>query len=228
MPNLKLYFFPGTCARVQLIALEETNAPFETQLVVFPRGEHKQPDYLKLNPKGKVPTLLIDGQPLTETMAIIGYLGRVFPQAELMPNGGSPLEHALWWADLAWLNSTVHPLVTGIVLPQVYCGHPEGRKQTWLQVQQLIKPHLAIAEQRLSKQAWMLGERWSAVDAYLYWVWDQILLGGFDGSAYPRLADHALRSQARPAVQRALKREGEAFASMAKQGIQFDLPPPPK
>lgn len=227
MANLKLYFFPGTCARVSLIALEELNIPFETQLVVLMRGEHKSPDYLKLNPKGKVPTLLVDGQPLTETLAILNYLNKSYPQAKLLPTHPDAFQEALLQSDLAWLNSTVQPLVTGIVLPQVFCAQPDtARKQTWLQFGQLITPHLNLLEARLSKQPWMLSDTWSVLDAHVCWVWDQLLFGGFDGSAYANLAAHTERSKARPSVQRALQREGEAFGFMASQGIKFDMPPP--
>lgn len=228
MANLKLYFFPGTSARVTLIALEELNVPFETQLVVFMRGEHKAPGYLQLNPKGKVPTLLVDGKPLTETLAILNYLNTVYPQAGLLPTHTDPFQQALLQADLAWLNSTVQPLVTGVVLPQVFCGQPvEGRRQTWLQFNDLMKTHVDLLAARLTKQPWMLGDTWSILDAHAWWTWDQLLFGGFDGKGYPALMAHAERCKARPSVQRALQREGEAFGSMAAQGIKFDLPPPP-
>ncbi|MGC3980467.1 MAG: glutathione S-transferase family protein [Steroidobacteraceae bacterium] len=229
MANLKLYFFPGTSARVTMIALEELNVPYETQLLVFMRGEHKRPDYLKLNPKGKVPTLTIDGQPLTETLAILNYLNKTYPQAKLLPTYADPLKEALLQSDLAWLNSTVQPLITGVVLPQVFCAQPDaGRAQTWRQFNDLIKPHLDILEARLSNQPWLLGDTWSILDAHVWWTWDQALFGGFDGSGYKNLAAHAERSKARPSIQRAMQREGEAFGFMASQGINFDLPPPPK
>lgn len=226
MPALKLYFFPGTCARVSLIALEELNMPFETQLVVLPRGEHKSPDYLKLNPKGKVPTLLIDGQPLTENLAILGYLQRTYPQAKLLPAAtGDAFADAKVQADLSWFASTIHPLLTGIVVPQVYCALPESTAQTKAQISQLMNGHMNLINQRLSAQSWMLGDTWSVVDAYLFWAWSEITRCGYDGSAFAHVAAHAQRSLQRPSVQRAMGREGEAFGWMVSQGI---LPPPAK
>lgn len=225
MPDLKLYFFPGTCARVSLIALEELNVPFETQLVVLVRGEHKAPDYLKLNPKGKVPTLLVDGQPLTENLGIITYLQRAYPQAKLLPPPtADALADARVWSDLSWCISTIHPLLTGIVVPQVYCAHPEGMAQTKAQLSQLMDIHMALIDQRLAQQPWMLGSEWSIIDAYVFWVWDEITRCGYDGSRFDNVAAHAQRSKQRPSVQRALHREGEAFGFMVQQGI---LPPPP-
>jgi glutathione S-transferase len=226
-PQLKLYFFPGTAARVSLIALEELNIPFETQLVVFMRGEHKSPEYLKLNPKGKVPTLLVNGQPLTETVAILNYLNQTWPQAKLLPAYADAFAQAQLNADLAWLNSTIQPLITGIVLPQVFCAEPESaRQQTWRQFNQLIRPHVNLLEQRLGAQPWMLGQQWSILDGFVWWLWDQLLFGGFDASGYANLVAHAERSNGRPSIQRSLQREDAAFGWMAAQGIK--LPPPPE
>lgn len=227
--TFKLCFFPGTCSRVSLIALEELNIPFETQLVVLMRGEHKSPDYLALNPKGKVPTLLVDGKPLTETATIIQYLNTLFPQAGLLPAHANAFEQALVLQDLHWLNSTVQPLVTGVVLPHVYCAEPEaGRRQTWLQCKQLIKGHMDLIERRLAGQPWLLGTQWSILDGMVWWIWDQLPMGGFDTSAYPHLQAHAERNKARPSIQRVLQREGEAFGWMASQGIKLGLPPLPE
>ena len=76
MSNIQLYMAPGTCARVPCIALEEAGVEFESVLIRFVRGEHKSPEFKKLNPKGKVPTLVIHGKPLTENLAIITYLNQ--------------------------------------------------------------------------------------------------------------------------------------------------------
>ncbi|MEN0002127.1 MAG: glutathione S-transferase N-terminal domain-containing protein, partial [Pseudomonadota bacterium] len=74
MRDLMLFVAPNTCARVPTIALEEIGVPFETQLVRTAANEQNSPEFLKLNPKGKVPTLLIDGEPLTENVAILTWL----------------------------------------------------------------------------------------------------------------------------------------------------------
>ena len=85
MTAITLYMAPGTCARVPAIALEEAGVDFETQLIRFMKGQHKSPDYKKINPKGKIPALVIEGEALTENVAIITYLNQRFPDARLMP-----------------------------------------------------------------------------------------------------------------------------------------------
>ncbi|HKX56039.1 MAG TPA: glutathione S-transferase N-terminal domain-containing protein, partial [Xanthomonadales bacterium] len=94
MSKAQLYMAPGTCARVSSICLEELGLDFETVVIRFMRGEHKSPDYKKLNPKGKVPTLVIDGESLTENVAIISYLNERFAEARLMPEAADPLTRA--------------------------------------------------------------------------------------------------------------------------------------
>jgi hypothetical protein len=75
MSDLTLFFAPDTCARVSMIALEETERPYKTELIAFMRGDHRSPRCLALNPKGRVPTLIVDGRVLTENVAILLWLG---------------------------------------------------------------------------------------------------------------------------------------------------------
>jgi glutathione S-transferase len=89
--HIVLHFAPGSCARVPLIALEEAGAPFETRLVAYMAGDHRKPEFLALNPPGKVPVLEIDGEVLTQNGAILTYLARRHPEAGLLPYTGEPL-----------------------------------------------------------------------------------------------------------------------------------------
>jgi len=226
MTRLQLYFSPGTSARIPLIALEECAVPFETVLVKFAAGEHKSPEYLRVNPKGKVPTLLVDGRPLTENIAILGFLARSFPGAGLLPLTGDAWSEAQVYADLSWCASTIHPIVTRIVLPMLFCDHPQGMRRAWEQAVAAIRIPFDLIEERLQARPWMLGD-YSLVDAFVYWIWDQATIGGFSGSAHPRIGEHAARVAQRPAVQRALARERDAFAWLERNGFDVRLPPPP-
>ena len=97
--KLELYFSPGSCPRVSMIALEETGVPFTTHLVAFMAGDHRKPEFLARNPSGKVPVLLVDEQPIVQTVAILGFLNETFPEARLFPALGSPL--AVWLSAAA-------------------------------------------------------------------------------------------------------------------------------
>jgi glutathione S-transferase len=105
---LTLYFAPGSSSMAVHVALEEIGVPFERRPLSFAKGEQRAPAYLALNPEGKVPTLLIDGRPLTEVAAILFYLARRFPAASLLPQGDIEAEaHGLSW--MSFIASTLHP-----------------------------------------------------------------------------------------------------------------------
>lgn len=221
--ELILFFAPGSCSRVPLIALEEIGLPFDARLVAFMKGEHKTPDYLALNPSGKVPTLVADGQPLAQNLAIQTYLARRFPEAGLLPFTGDPLVDARILARIAWFSADLHPLVTRIRLPQFASdAAPERVKEIACAA---MAGQLTQAEQCLAGRPWLLGDTWSTLDAYLYWVWFRITGAGFDAAPFPGIASHAARMEERPAVRRALAREAAAQADLEARGLAVSFPP---
>jgi len=226
MPNLKLSFFPGTSAQVALIGLEQSGAAFETALINFAIGEQRSPGYLLTNPKGKVPTLQIDGRALTENIAILTWLSRTYPQAGLLPLGRELQEEVDALSDLSWCASTIHPIVTRLVLPQLFCDSEHAAPRVRELASEAMHWNARLLEQRLSAQSWMLS-KWSVVDAYVQWIWEQSALAGFDTADYPHLQAHAARHREQPAVQRALARERAAFDWLAAQGFAIGPPKGP-
>jgi len=215
--KLELYFAPGACSRVPMIALEEIGQPFETHLVIFMKGEHKSPEYLTMNPAGKVPLLLADGQPISQNLAIQTFLAKSFPDVGLLPFTGDPLVEARILGQLAWFSADLHPLVTRIRLPQFACdAAPERVKE---QAMEAMAMQLGPLNQRLADRPFILGESWSALDAYLHWVWFRITGAGFDSAPFANIQTHYAMMNARPAVQRALAREAEAQAYLEARGL---------
>lgn len=130
MTDITLYVAPGSCARVSAIALEETRVPYKTKLVRFMKGEHKSPDYRAINPKGKIPALVIDGQSLTENVAIISYLNVRYPASRLLPPTTSAYDAATQLADLCFCATTLHPIVTRLRIPTMFAS-PEASRSVW-------------------------------------------------------------------------------------------------
>ena len=183
---LTFYFAPGSSSMAPHIALYEIGAPFEPRPMSFSQRETHTPDYLALNPDGKVPLLLIDGRPLTEVAGILFYLARRFPEAGLLPTGDIEIEaQAVSW--MSFVASALHPARR---LP------PDQARGVW-----------SVAEQRLPPTGWALGT-YSIADIHLF-----RLFWRFRGSAelnaadFPRLTAHHEQMMARPAVQRVIEIE---------------------
>ena len=183
---LTLYFSPGSSSMAVHIALHEIGADFESRLVSLAKGEQHKSEYLAVNPEAKVPTLLIDGRPLTEVAAILYYLAKRFPEAGLWPAGGLEAEaQAISW--MSFIASTIHP------------ARRIGPER-WREV-------FGIAEQRLAGSEWTVG-RYSIADIHLfrlYWRFVNSLKPNL--ADFPGLSAHYERMMARPAVQRTLEIE---------------------
>ncbi|MBN4075894.1 MAG: glutathione S-transferase [SAR86 cluster bacterium] len=218
MAELTLFYSPGACARVTLNALEELGLEFEAEVVNLGKGGQRTPDYLAINPKGKVPALKIGGQVLTENAAILYFLHTQHPESGLLPLRDDPVEYAQGLSDLVWCGGTLHPLIRQIMRPDHYTvGDTSGVNESG---------HIGFTkvigqlEQHFSSNHWWYGDTWSIVDVYLYWVYSTAQAGGFSLDDYPAVNAHTKRVRARPSFQRALARE---LAAVESEGIQ--LPP---
>src|SRR5688500_14020559 len=152
---LKLYFSPGVCSMASHIGLEELGVPYEKQPTLLPKGEHKTEAYLKVNPRGKVPALEVDGKILTENTAILTYLAKRFPEKNLIPK--DPFEEARCISPMAWSPNCVHPPFTHTVRPERFAeaesAHDTvketGKKTFWSQVSEI--------DPMLQGKRWIIG-----------------------------------------------------------------------
>jgi glutathione S-transferase len=191
---LALYMAPGSSSMAVHIALNEVETPFEARVVSFWRNETRSPEFLAVNPEGRVPALLVDGRVLTEVTAILYYLARAFPQAGLMP-WGDPLAEAQVVSWMSFLASAVHPSRRAGV---------DQAQAAW-----------ALAERRLGEAQWTAG-RYSIADIHLFRLFWRFFNSLAPGSgAFPNLHRHYQAMMARPAVRRTLD---------AEAAIGFELP----
>lgn len=212
MPQLSFYFGPGACSLASHIALEESGAAFEAKPVALRRGQQYTPDYVTLNPKSKVPLLLVDGRPLTENVAIITYLARSHPAAGLLPAGDS-FREAEALSLLAWCASGIHPVMTRLFRPQLFSDLPDSAENVRRLAVEANARNFALVDQMLQGRDYMLGS-FSAVDGYLMVFWRWAALLKLDVSPYGNYAGLIARLLTRPAIQRVLAREQEAAAAL--------------
>ena len=121
--EIVLYYAPTTCALAPYITLSEANAEFDTRALNFRTEQNKSADYLKLNPKHKVPLLVIDGEPLTESTAIQIWIARNFPEAKLLP--ADPFQELKAISLMSWCSSGIHPYLSRLNAPVRVCDLPE-------------------------------------------------------------------------------------------------------
>jgi len=202
----KLYYAPGTCALASHITLEEAGASYTTERLDFKSNQQSSPEYLKLNPKGRVPTLVTDHGILTETPAMLAFIAQSFPKAKL-----APLEDAFAFARVqafnSYLCSTVH----------VAHAH-KGRGYRWAtdessfadmkrKVPESVGACFALIERDMLKGPWVMGEQYTVCDPYLFTVALWLEGDSVDLADLPKVADHRRRMSERPAVKKVLADE---------------------
>lgn len=219
MPDFKLFVAPNTCARVPTIALEEIGVPFETELVRTAKNQQNSKEYLKINPKGKVPALLIDGVPLTENVAILTWLNGQFPKANLLPKTTDALATVRQIGDISFFSATVHPIVTRIAMPIKFIADKDLSFDLVRPVaEKAMQPVMDLINDRLADGPWWYGDTWSVLDGYLYWAWSRITGVGFDDTNFPNIRRHKELCEERPAIQRAMAREAVHVEVLKSEG----------
>lgn len=207
--NLVLYWPPTSCAIVPYIVLTEAGAEFEPRAVNMFKGEHNSPEYLRLNPKHKVPMLLIDGEVLTENVAIQLWIARQFPQAQLLPKDAVQEFKAI--SLLAWIASGIHPSLTPNFLPQRYCDVPGSEDGVRRCAQKLLFENYQVADGLLAGRDWFF-DHFTTADAYFYWAFRRAMDFKIDVSSFKYCMTHFERVQQRASVQKLLTLEKQIKA----------------
>lgn len=203
---MKLYSFSGSCGLASHIVLNWIGRPFEVELMQ--KEQTKTPEYLKLNPMGKVPLLDDDGFILSENAAVLTYLADKHPEAKLV-GGGDIKERARVDHWLGFINSEVHPAFRPLFGATAYLEDQAAIDKTRVNAHTQLRRLFEIADAQLAQADYLAGTR-SVVDAYLFvtLLWTQFV--NVDISGLEHLAAFKVRMQADPAVQKALKDEGLA------------------
>lgn len=199
---LKLYFAPGSCALASHIALEEAGAAYEAVRLNLASGDQRAPDYLAINPKGRVPALVTAHGVLTETPAILAYIAQTHPASALLPTDAWGLARAQ--SFMSYLCSTVHVAHAHRGRGSRWSDDPaviEGMKR---KVTQNMADCFALIESDMFAGPWVLGDAYSACDAYLFTIAGWLKGDGVDIARFPAVAGHFARMAQRVAVGRAL------------------------
>jgi glutathione S-transferase len=199
---LKLYFAPNSCALASHIALIDAGAEHEAIFVNFKNDEQRKADYLAVNPKARVPALVTARGVLTETPAILAFIAQSFPQAGLAP--ADPYEFAQAQAFNSYVCSTVHVAHAHRMRGYRWADEQSSFADMQRKVPQTMRDCFALIERTMFKGPWVLGERYSICDPYLFTVALWMEGDGVDAANFPHIADHRQRMSERPQVRQAL------------------------
>ncbi|MGE6982310.1 glutathione transferase GstA [Kluyvera intermedia] len=199
---MKLFYKPGACSLASHITLRESGKDFSLIGVdLMQKRMENGDDFLKVNPKGQVPALLLDDNTLlTEGVAIMQYLADGVADRQLL----APVGSINRYKTLEWLNFIATELHKGFT-PLFRPDTPEEYKPA---VRALLDKKLAFIDESLANAEWISGSRFTIADAYLFTVLRWAFAVKLDMAGYKHIADYMARVAARPAVAAALAAEG--------------------
>jgi len=203
---LTLYYTPGTCALASHLALEYAGAAYQAVRVDFATQQQRSSEYLRLNPKGRVPALVTGQGVLTETPALLQYIAQLFPRSGL-----APLDDPFLMARVnefnSYLCSTVHIAHAHRMRGYRWSDDAQAIETMKKKVPQNIAECFALIEREMLAAPWVLGERFSICDPYLFTLASWMKSDGVDIANYPKVADHQRRMAADPVVVKVLAQQ---------------------
>ena len=198
-----LYYAPFTCAVAAHIALEEAGADYEARRIDFSKTEQRSEDYLKVNPKGRVPALVTDRGIITELPAILAYIAQTFPAAKLAPVDDF-FEFARVQAFNNYLCATVHVAHAHKLRGSRWTDDPAAIESLKAKVPETMSECFALIENEMFTGPWVMGEDYSICDIYLFTLCQWLNFDDVDINIFPKVADHNRRMLQNPSVQKVL------------------------
>lgn len=200
---LTLYYAPNTCALASHIALEQVGADYRAVRVDFASQQQRSPEYLRVNPKGRVPALITGRGTLTETPAILQFIAQSHPQARLAPLD-DPFELARMNAFNSYLCSTVHVAHAHRMRGYRWTDDPAAIEALKKKVPHTVGECFELIEREFFVGPWVLGERYGLSDMYLFTLAQWLEADGVEPARFAKVAAHRERMRADPVVRRVI------------------------
>ena len=202
---LTLYYAPNTASLATHIALIDAGADYELKRLSFASEDQRQPAYTAINPKARVPALVTEDGVLTETPALLAYVAQRFPATKLAPFD-DPFAFARAQAFNSYLCSSVHVAHAHRMRGYRWADEAEAIAAMQRKVPQSVTQGFELIERELDGP-WVLGERYSICDPYLFTLAQWLEADGADTTRLPRVLAHRARCAALPNVKRAIAEE---------------------
>jgi glutathione S-transferase len=211
--KIALYYAPNTCALAPYVTLTEAGADFEARPLNYRKREHFSPEYLKISPKHKVPTLVVDGKILSENVAIHQWVHRTFPNAKILP--ADPWDELQAISLHAWCASGIHPYLSRINNPGKVCDGPGASDSVVKLATDALFENFQIADDMLTRREYFF-DHFTAPDAHFFWCCRRATQLGVGLSEFANVTAHFQRMQERPSVKKLLAYEKEVNEGFAK------------
>jgi len=203
---IKLYYAAHTCSLASHIALEDAGAEYSTVRIIFAGEEQRKPEYLAINPKGRVPALVTDRGILTETPAMLAFIAQSFPQAKLAPLG-DPFLFAQVQAFNSYLCATLHVAHSHRMRGNRWADDPSAIAAMQRKVPESVASCYQLIEEYMLEGPWVMGETYTICDPYLFTMAQWLEQDDVDPARFPKVIDHRRRMSERPQVRKAIAEE---------------------
>lgn len=215
---MKLFYTPAACSISPHIALEETGAPFETQLVNIMAGESRKEEFLRINPKGKIPTLILDnGTVVTENPVILQYIAREFPDAGLIPTDMDEEFAALSICD--YLTGTIQNFaLTRLFRPNLFSKDEQDFDAIRKEGAAMMEKGFGLLVPRLQNGPYLF-DNFSIADASLFYF--ELHASRFAVNMPAEIQEHFNTMAQRPSVQKVMEREGLKIEDFISGSFSF-------
>jgi glutathione S-transferase len=163
--DIKLYYAPGACSMASHICLEELGIPYQTHRVNTAQGEQRTPAYLAINPRGRVPAVVVDGKVITENVGIMSFFGGGYGQGKVWPK--DTWHQGMLVSTMAWLSNTVHPAYGHLFRPERYVDDEAAKEAVKAKARESFLGYLKEIDGLLAGRKWTIGNHYTVADGYL-------------------------------------------------------------
>lgn len=203
---MKLYYAAHTCALASHIALEDSGAEYSTVRINFAVNQQRSPEYLAINPKGRVPALVTERGILTETPAMLAFIAQSFPAARLAPLD-DPFDFAEVQAFNNYLCATLHVAHAHRMRGHRWADDPAAITAMQRKVPDSVGACYELIERKMLRGPWVMGDSYTICDPYLFTVAQWMEDDSVDPARFPKVRDHRQRMSERAAVRKAIVAE---------------------
>jgi len=211
--KLALYYASATCALAPYVTLTEAGADFEVRPLDFRKRQNFTPEYLKINPKHKVPALVVDGKILTENVAIHQWVHQNFPHAKILPADPWDQLHAI--ALHSWCASGIHPYLSRINNPAKVCDTAGSSDSVVKVATEFLFEAFKLGADLLAGREYFF-DHFTAPDAHFFWCCRRATQLGVSISGFPNVESHFKRMLERSSVKKLLAYEQQVNEKPAK------------